>query len=90
MDNDIEALKRACDILGSQAAAGRVCGVTPQAISETIRNGVLGVPAHWCQPLDRATAAKGERVSCHQLNPAIYPKNFVPPPAAKVKAAVRG
>lgn len=78
----IDALIRAVNILGSQAKAGHVVGVAQTTVSECIQNGKR-VAAEWCQPLDRATAAKGNRVSCHDLRPDIFPPDFVPPPEVK-------
>lgn len=76
------ALKRAVEILGSQALLGDACGVRQSAVSECLRNGKR-VPAEWCIPIDLATAAKGERISCHQLRPDLWPSDFVPQPEEK-------
>jgi DNA-binding transcriptional regulator YdaS (Cro superfamily) len=67
----IEGLKRCIKILGSQAAVARECGVGQTAISECLRNGKR-VPAEWVLPLERATAAAGEKVSRYQLRHDLY------------------
>ncbi len=56
--------------LGSQAAAARCVGVTPQAVSEILRRGKR-VPAEWCLRLEQAT---GGAVTAHDLRPDLYPK----------------
>lgn len=73
----LAALKRAVEIIGSQEAAARIAKTKQQYISDRL---VLGkkIPAEWCIPLDLATAEKGKRVSCHQLRPDLWPKNFRP------------
>lgn len=84
----IEALKRAVNVLGSQAKAGEAVSVAQTTVSECIQNGKR-VPAEWCAALDRATAAKGDRVSCHDLRPDIFPPDFVPPPTVAKRTAPR-
>jgi DNA-binding transcriptional regulator YdaS (Cro superfamily) len=69
MENGIGALKTAISHLGSQVAAARVVGVTPQAVSEIVRRGKR-VPAEWCRAIEQAT---GGAVSAHALRPDLYP-----------------
>ena len=71
MEAGIGALKTAItEHLGSQAAAARCVGVTPQAVSEILRRGKR-VPAEWCLRLEQAT---GGAVTAHDLRPDLYPK----------------
>lgn len=73
----IAALKRAIEILGSQGAAAAAIGIKQQTVSGIVRTGER-VPAEWCIPLDLATTEKGDRVSCHQLRPDLWPAKFLP------------
>src|SRR5471030_3006041 len=75
METGIGALKRAIAAhLGSQAAAARCVGVTPQAVSEILRRGKR-VPAEWCLRLEQAT---GGAVTAHDLRPDLYPPILYP------------
>jgi DNA-binding transcriptional regulator YdaS (Cro superfamily) len=77
----VAALELVKDILGSQGALARVVGVKQPSVNHILRNSDK-VPAEWCIPLDLETAAKGKRVSCHQLRPDLWPSDFVPSEAA--------
>ena len=71
----IGALKAAiADHLGSQAAAAKIVGVSPQAVSEILRRG-RRVPAEWCLAIERAT---GGAVTRHDLRPDLYPADLNP------------
>lgn len=75
METGIGALKTAIAAhLGSQAAAARCVGVTPQAVSEILRRGKR-VPAEWCLRLEQAT---GGAVTAHDLRPDLYPPILYP------------
>lgn len=70
MEQGIPALKHAIqNYIGSQVAAARAIGVTPQAVSEMVRIGKR-VPAEWCLPIEEAT---GGKVTRHDLRPDLYP-----------------
>lgn len=69
MSTGIEALRRAINILGSQQRAAEIVGVKQPSISWMARHGAK-VPAEWCIPLEKATAA---RVTRHDLRPDLYP-----------------
>lgn len=70
MSIGIEALKVAIsEHFGSQGAAAKVVGRTPQAISEIVRKGKK-VPAEWCLPIEQATNGA---VTRHDLRPDLYP-----------------
>lgn len=76
----IKALLRAVNVLGSQAKVGAVIGAAQTTVSECIHHGQR-VPAEWCAPIDRATTLEpGGRVSCHDLRPDLFPKDFTPEP----------
>lgn len=70
MIEGIEALKAAIPAhFETQGAMAKVVGVTPQAVSEILRQGKK-VPAEWCLPIERATEGK---ITRHQLRPDLYP-----------------
>ncbi|MEI9995135.1 MAG: YdaS family helix-turn-helix protein [Rhizomicrobium sp.] len=81
-----EALKRCIEVLGNQAAVGEVVGRRQTSISECLRKG-QDIPAEWCIPLDRATAQAGNRVSCHQLRPDLWPETFAPEKPVRARRA---
>lgn len=68
----IAALRAAKIVLGSEAALADVVGVKQPSVNY-ILNKAERVPAEWCIPLERATAAKGDIVTRHQLRPDLYP-----------------
>lgn len=70
--HSINALRAAKRILGSESAVAEVVGVKQPSVNY-ILNKADKVPAEWCIPLERATAAKGEIISRHQLRPDLYP-----------------
>jgi DNA-binding transcriptional regulator YdaS (Cro superfamily) len=79
-DVGISALRRAIEILGSQAAVATAIGKSQQSVSEIARRGKR-VPAEWCLPIEEATNG---RISRHDLRPDLYPfatpeEKFHPP-----------
>lgn len=69
MTSPLQALHRAAEILGSQAALARAIGRTQQAVNGVFSRGAEP-PAEWCLPIERAT---GGKVTRHELRPDIYP-----------------
>jgi len=61
---DMEHLKRAIEIVGSQKQLGLAVGVVPQVVNNWLRRG--NVPAEYCPGIERAT--KGA-VRCEDLRP---------------------
>ena len=64
----IDALQRAVQIAGSQAALGRLVGATPRQISNWIHR-EKRAPARYCTRIEDAT--KGE-VTCFALRPDVF------------------
>ena len=62
------AAQQAAQILGGQSALAKVCGVTPQAVSQWI-NGARSVPSRRCVLIERAT---GGAVSRRDLRPTDW------------------
>jgi DNA-binding transcriptional regulator YdaS (Cro superfamily) len=62
----MDALKKAIDIVGGQAALGKECGVWQSAVSNWIQR--EKVPAEYCPAIERAT--KGS-VRCEELRPDV-------------------
>ena len=73
----ISALKRAKEILGSESAVADVVGVKQPTVNYTLKKAEKP-PAEWCIPLDLATRKAGERISCHQMRPDLWPATFDP------------
>lgn len=71
------ALVRAIKVLGSQGAVAAAVGIKQQTVSGQVKGG-KPVPAEWCIPLDLATTAKGDRISCHDFRPDLWPADFLP------------
>lgn len=65
----IEALRRAKDLLGSEAAVADAVGVKQPSVNYILNDGKK-VPAEWCLALERATTGK---VTRHDLRPDLYP-----------------
>lgn len=61
----VEALNKACEIMGSQAALAKALGITSSNIAQW-RNLENGVPAHHCPKIEKLTGIKSEL-----LNPTI-------------------
>ena len=70
----IDALRRAKEILGSEAAVAATVGVKQPSVHYQLNSGTI-VPAEWCIPLERATAEKGEKIQRHQFRPDLYPQD---------------
>lgn len=66
-------IKRACEILGSQAGLATAIGVTEQAVSQWVKAGKA--PVKRCLSIEQAT---GGRVSCHELRPDFFPAPAAP------------
>lgn len=60
-------LERAVAILGGQAATGRLLDVSQGLVWQWLNGRPL--PARFCPALEKATAAKGERITCEELLP---------------------
>lgn len=69
MEQGIEALRRAKDLIGSEAAMAVAVGVRQPSVNYILRNGKR-VPAEWCLPVEHAT---GGKITRHQLRPDLYP-----------------
>lgn len=78
MVTGIDALRRAKEILGSEAAVADAVGVKQPSVNYILNSGKK-VPAEWCIPVEVATAKKaeetgaGESITRHQLRPDLYP-----------------
>ena len=62
----MDALKKAFDVLGSQAALAREIGVAQQVVNNWMRRG--NVPAEHCPAIEKAT---GGIVACEALRPDV-------------------
>jgi DNA-binding transcriptional regulator YdaS (Cro superfamily) len=69
MIHGIEALRRAKELLGSEAALAEVVGVRQPSVNYILNAGKR-VPAEWCIRVEDATDGK---VTRHQLRPDLYP-----------------
>jgi DNA-binding transcriptional regulator YdaS (Cro superfamily) len=65
-----EALRKAVDIVGSQAEFGRLCGVSQPAVWKWLQSSKR-LPAEHCLTVERETG-----VSKHLLRPDIYPADL--------------
>jgi DNA-binding transcriptional regulator YdaS (Cro superfamily) len=65
-----EALRKAVDIVGSQAEFGRLCGVSQPAVWKWLQSSKR-LPAEYCLAVEAATG-----VSKHLLRPDIYPADL--------------
>lgn len=73
MDNSLtppQALTLAVNRIGSQAAMGRLCGVTQQAVWKWLDEG-MALPAEHVLKVEAAT-----RVPRHDLRPDLYPRGL--------------
>ena len=66
----MDALKIACDIVGSQRALAKLIGVSAPYVSQMVA-GIRPVPAERVLSIEAATDF---RVSRHDLRPDIYPR----------------
>lgn len=78
-------IARAVRILGGQNAAARELKCSQPSVFDWVRKG--RITPEFVIPMDRATAAKGDRVACHELRPDLYPEGFDPGPLPVVDAA---
>ena len=68
MKNNVNnALVKACEIAGGNAALAEIIGATPQRLQNWLTR---GLPADWVLPIYHAVKGK---VSPHLLRPDIYP-----------------
>ncbi|MGJ7508699.1 helix-turn-helix domain-containing protein [Variovorax sp. GT1P44] len=67
MSIEPNAILRACQRLGSQAALARELNVTPAAVNQWV-SGVRQVPAEQCPVIERVTQGA---VSCESLRPDV-------------------
>ncbi|MGE4324132.1 MAG: transcriptional regulator [Sphingobium sp.] len=70
-----EALQRAVEILGSQSALARICGVSQTAVWKWLQSSKR-LPAEHVLRVEAATG-----VSRHWLRPDIYPVDLPPAPS---------
>jgi DNA-binding transcriptional regulator YdaS (Cro superfamily) len=70
-----EALEMAVDILGTQAALARTCGVTTTAVWKWVQSSKR-LPAEFVLAVEAATG-----VPRHHLRPDIYPADLGPSPS---------
>lgn len=66
-------LERAIASVGSQAAMGRLCGVSQPAVSLWVRR-QKALPAEHVLKVEAATG-----ISRHDLRPDLYPRDTTPP-----------
>ncbi len=72
----LDAIKRACDIVGGQSALARMLAtpdkkLSPQSVQYWCRK---GLPADWVLKVEAATDGQ---VSRHELRPDLYPAEIV-------------
>jgi len=65
--NNLEAICKACKIVGGQAAMSRVLGISSPTVNQWA-TGIRQVPAERCPEIEKAT--KG-RVACEDLRPDV-------------------
>lgn len=61
------AIKKACDIIGSQAALAKLLGVTQGYISQ-LATGHRQIPAEYCPAIEAATNGT---VRCEEMRPDV-------------------
>lgn len=68
-------MRVAVDLLGGPTAAAKEIGKAQSSVSEALSQGKK-VPAEWCIPIEKATAAKDPKkiVTRHDLRPDLYPR----------------
>lgn len=71
MDRQKEALRRAAEVLGGQAALAFACGFEDRRHVWPWFNTDRKVPAEHCPAIERATRAAGQSVLCEELRPDI-------------------
>lgn len=68
-ETEKQALHRAADVLGGQAALAAVCGYPDRRHVWPWFHTDRKVPAEKCPAIEEATRAKGDVVTCEQLRP---------------------
>lgn len=66
----MDAIKRACEVVGGRAALAEAIGVTPSFISQLV-NGERPIPAERVLAIEHAT---GGKVTRYQLRPDVFGK----------------
>lgn len=66
----MEAIQRAIQVFGSQAAMASVLGVKQPTISEWLR-GERPIPAERCPQIERETRRLGQPILCEELRPDV-------------------
>lgn len=66
---DQTPLERAVEILGGQAATGRLLEVSQGLVWQWLNGRPL--PARYCPAIEKHTTAKGQRVTCEELLPGF-------------------
>lgn len=67
-----QALIRAAQVLGGQAAVAYACGYTDRRwVSRWFSADNGKAPAEKCPAIERATRAKGSAVTCEELRPDV-------------------
>lgn len=61
----MNAIRKACDLVGSQAALAKLLGVTPASVNQWV-SGIRPVPTSKCSSIERAT---GGAVTRRDLRP---------------------
>jgi DNA-binding transcriptional regulator YdaS (Cro superfamily) len=79
-----EALRRAAEILGGQAALATAVGFSDRRHVWPWFNTERKVPAEHCPAIERATREKGTPVTCEELCPHVDWAILRAQPAAKV------
>lgn len=63
----MNAIRNACEALGSQSALAKALGVTPPTVNQWV-TGLRPIPAEQCLLIERAT---GGKVRCEDLRPDV-------------------
>lgn len=63
----MNAIRKACEVLGSQTALAKALEVTPAAVNQWV-SGARPIPAEQCPAIERAT---GGKVRCEDLRPDV-------------------
>ena len=66
---DTSPLKKAIEIVGSQSALARACGVKQAHVWNWLNKGRRKVPAEYAVAIERAT---NKRVTRYQLRPDVF------------------
>ncbi len=63
----MDAIKRACEIVGSQTALAKLLGVTPGYVNQWV-SGHRQIPADYCPAIEAATNGV---IRCEQMRPDV-------------------